>query len=36
MKIADEVGAQLAVEIHGDSIAIVATQRQMVLASAAV
>lgn len=36
MKIADEVGAQLAVEVHGDHVAIVATQRQMVLASAAV
>lgn len=36
MKIAEEVGAQIALEVHGDSIAIVATQRQMVLASAAV
>lgn len=36
MKIAEEVGAQIALEVHSDSIAIVATQRQMVLASAAV
>jgi len=34
LKIAEEVGAQLAVDVHGDSFDIVATQRQVVLASA--
>lgn len=35
-KIASEVGATLTVELHGDCIEIVATQRQLVLASAAI
>jgi histidine phosphotransferase ChpT len=36
MKIAGEVGASLAIEVQGDALTIVATQRQVVLASAAV
>lgn len=36
MKIASEIGATLSVDVHGEAIELVATQRQMVLASAAV
>lgn len=36
MKIAEEVGVSMALEVHGDQLTVVATQRQIVLASAVI